>query len=322
MKVTFLRATVLFAFIGFASSCSRYHNINVFKYTSSDDQIWETFAEHEQKPDIFYFRAGERIMRGWEIGDDSLPVTLLIHGAPSSMIKFRGLFKDTALTNYTKLVAVDRPGYGRSGYGKCEISIEKQAELIAPVLERLTQGGRKVTVLGMSYGGPVAAKLAMDHPDKVRALMLLSASVQPDAERTPGIAKLIRSPFGRIFPKYARVATKEKFAHSNALEAIQDDWSKVQCPVWIMHGQVDPLIYYSNAQYAFEKLAPHTDVTLAPFAQAAHNILRIAPDSVRHFVLEAIDCTGSEGCRRVPAVEAPESMPVEASLSQPVSGSK
>lgn len=293
---SYIIPTVLLLFVCVCFGCTRRlpQHYSIWKMTSSDRQIRKTFADAPVQPKIFYFRSGEYNLRAWTIGADSLPVTLVLHGAPSSMVKYRALFRDSSIYNHTRLVAVDRPGYGKSHYGKAVVSIAKQAEIIAPLLHKLAENG-PVVLCGSSYGGSVAAKLAMDHSDKLRALLLQSASVQPNAERTPKIARWIHSPVGLVFPGWARVATKEKYAHSKSLETIQDGWDRIKCPVWILHGEMDDLIYPSNAAYAYNKLSPHTTVTYVPLDSTRHNMYWARWDFVRDFMLEALHCSG-ENC--------------------------
>src|SRR3546814_16092495 len=46
----------------------------------------------------------------------------------------------------------------------------------------LLGNGAPAIVVGHSLGGPIAAKLAMDYPDRVRGLLLLAPSVAPALE--------------------------------------------------------------------------------------------------------------------------------------------
>jgi len=289
MKIKPVPLLLLFFTAICVASCARRFpkHFSVWRLTASDRQIWKSFAEAPVQPTIFYFRSGGRTLRGWSVGADSLPVTLLLHGAPSSMVKYRAWFRDTSFFGKTQLVAVDRPGYGKSGYGKAEVSVVRQAALLAPLLRKLAERG-PVVLCGSSYGGSVAAKLAMDYPECVAALVLQSASVLPNAERTPRIARWIHSPLGIVFPKWARVSTKEKYAHTRALEAIQDGWGRIRCPVWVIHGQQDDLIYPSNAEHVVRQLAPHTEVHYIPIDSARHNIYWTRRDTVKHYILKAV----------------------------------
>jgi pimeloyl-ACP methyl ester carboxylesterase len=286
-KVIFLNiSVVLCLFI----SCNRRFpdNFSVWRLTSSDNQLRKVYQYKAVKPIIFYFQSGDITLRGWQIGADTLPTTLLLHGAPSSLAKYRVWFNDSTFYLKTKLVAIDRPGYGKSNYGKAVVSIEKQAEIIAPLLKKLAEHG-PINLCGSSYGGSIATKLAMDYPDLIRTLVLQSASVQPNAERKPRIAKVIHSPLGFLFPKWSRVATKEKYVHSKELEKIQDGWENIKCPVWVIHGLADDLIYPSNAEYAVNKLKNHTRVKFISIEGSKHNIYWTKRDTIKKYLFEAID---------------------------------
>ena len=288
---TIFPVLALFFVASLLGGCISYHNANIWTRTSSDRQIRRSFAKAADKPTIFYFRSGDHLLRCWQIGADSLPVTLLVHGAPSSMVKFKSWFSDPKVYHKTRIVAVDRPGYGKSDYGKAEVSIEKQAEILGPLVNNLAKNG-PIALYGSSYGGAVVAKLAMDHPDEVRVLLLQSASVEPNAELTPKIAYWIKSPLRFAFPKWARVATQEKFSHQKSLAQIQDGWCNIDCPVWIMHGQADKLIYPCNGEYAYNQLSPYTDVTFIKVDNRGHRLFHEIPDTLRTYLLEAIDCSG------------------------------
>ncbi len=282
------------------SGCSRY--ANYLHMAPGDRRLRHAFSDAPLRPEIGYIQSGDRQIRYVSIGADSLPVTILLHGSPSAAYRFRKWFRDSTLYNKTRLVAVDRPGYGRSNLGRAEISIARQAEILDPVLTKFAQN-QPVVVLGKSYGGAVASRLAMNHPDKIRGLILVSASVEPEAEKTPRhIRKLVRPATRWMFPKPLRVAAKEKLAHAAALSEIENDWSCITCPAWVLHGREDRLIYYSNAEFACRKLA-NAEVNFMPFDHLRHNVFSMQNDSVRNCLLEAVKGCGG----RVRPLEAANS---------------
>ncbi len=272
------------------SGCGRY--ANYLHLTPSDRRFRQAFADAPVKPEIGYVKSGLRRIRYVSIGADSLPVTILLHGSPSTAYRFRAWFRDSTIYKKTRLVAIDRPGYGRSNPGRAETSIARQAEILEPVLMKFA-AQQPVVVLGKSYGGPVATRLAMNHPEKIQGLMLVSASVEPDAEKTPRFTKKLVRPETRwLFPRVLRVAAKEKLSHAKALREIENDWSCVTCPTWVLHGCEDRLIYYRNAEFACRKLV-NAPVTFIPFDDLRHNLFSMQNDSVRHYLLEAV-----KGCGR------------------------
>lgn len=106
-----------------------------------------------------------------------LPPIVFIHGASASlydpMFSFRAKLEGRA-----KLLFVDRPGHGNSDIGgKDNILPDGQADAIARLMKK--RGISKAIVVGHSFGGAIAAALAMRHPDMVSGLVFLSPAVYP-----------------------------------------------------------------------------------------------------------------------------------------------
>ena len=136
-------------------------------FRHSDARIMEIFAERHLTPTIKYYTTHGRKLRYIEIGNDSLPTVLFIHGAPSSMTINYRTFRDSLMLSKFKMIGVDRPGYGYSDLGNAETSIAKQAAMFKPLLDSLGKRKRPIIVAGFSFGGPIACKIAMDYPELV-----------------------------------------------------------------------------------------------------------------------------------------------------------
>ena len=80
-----------------------------------------------------------------------------------------------------QVIAVDLRGFGKSGAGECW-SHEVMAEDVWQLLKHLKM--EKTAILGFSMSGPAAMRLAIDHPDLVGGLILVS-SILPLAGRRP-----------------------------------------------------------------------------------------------------------------------------------------
>ncbi|GAB4023572.1 hypothetical protein GCM10028808_74370 [Spirosoma migulaei] len=183
-------------------------------------------------------------------GDSTLPVVLFVHGAPSSLSFFNEFFKDTLLLNRAQLVAVDRPGYGYSDFGRVETSIIRQAELLQPLIDRYKKAPY-LMIVGSSYGGSVSARLAMNNPDRVDHVVFVSSALGPGLERTYSISYFADSPLIHWgVPPLLRLANDEKLAHRKALEAILPDWPKIRANITMLHGQRDELVYPTNVSFA------------------------------------------------------------------------
>jgi len=105
--------------------------------------------------------------------DGSGPPIMLIHGA-SGNLRDMTMELAPAISDRFTTIAVDRPGLGYTPpIGNKGATLKQQADLFASLARKL--GYDKIYVLGQSYGGAVALKMALEHPDLVAGLVLVSA---------------------------------------------------------------------------------------------------------------------------------------------------
>ena len=126
---------------------------------------------------------------------------LLIHGLAGSLLNFAYALIERLAGKY-HVVAVDRPGSGYSTRARDEdASLPNQARLIAEFMRARKMG--RVFVVGHSLGGAVTLQLALDHPELVRGLALISPLTQFQADVPAVFNHLkVRSPrFRRIYGK-------------------------------------------------------------------------------------------------------------------------
>ena len=77
-----------------------------------------------------------------------------------------------------QVILVDLQGHGHTHLGNRPIRCETIADDVASLLKRMVHD--KVAVLGYSFGGCVALRLAVQHPDRVRGLVLVSTPFAGD----------------------------------------------------------------------------------------------------------------------------------------------
>ena len=112
------------------------------------------------------------------------PDLVLIHGASGSLRDFTFDLMDRLKGRY-RIIAVDRPGLGRSerpkGYGGAWNNAAVPPGLQARLLEAAARevGLTNPIILGHSYGGAVALAWALEHPDETAGLVLLAAASNP-----------------------------------------------------------------------------------------------------------------------------------------------
>jgi pimeloyl-ACP methyl ester carboxylesterase len=250
----------------------------------SDSELLRLVQQTGVPSRIQYREVDGRIIRYFITGTAGKPSLILLHGSPSSLSAWRDLFTDSIFLHRYQLIAFDRPGYGYSDFGRTETNLQKQVSLIQPIVDSLTVG-KGAILLGSSYGGPVAAQLAMNLPDRFRQLVLLSASVEPNREKTYYISYAMVLPVLKyLFPPTFRMSSEEKMTHAEQLQTLQD-WSRIKADVLLIHGNRDDLIYYENALYARKWLSSVTRVTLVTMNGKGHSIIFSRPDFIKKILL-------------------------------------
>lgn len=101
---------------------------------------------------------------------------LLLHGGLGQIEMFGPNL--TKLAQSRQVIGVDMQGHGRTPLGAREISLIEMGNDMAGLLKTL--GYDKVDVLGYSMGGGVAFQFAVQHPERVRRLVLVSTPFAQD----------------------------------------------------------------------------------------------------------------------------------------------
>jgi pimeloyl-ACP methyl ester carboxylesterase len=233
------------------------------QFRKSDEELTRIFAERSIDASIRYYTTHGRSLRYISVGQDTLPTLLMLHGSPGSMSYYSGRYADSTIRSTFKVFTVDRPGYGYSGFGDPEPSIQKQAEMIRPILDSLHHATHPIIVMGGSYGASIACRLAMDYPELVDGLVLTGPALGPGQEKMFWFTPLIETPAIRWFiPRIFKSANTEKMHHKKELEKMLPRWEGIKVPVVYLQGENDEIVDTSNASFARQHLvnAPFVDI--------------------------------------------------------------
>jgi pimeloyl-ACP methyl ester carboxylesterase len=103
---------------------------------------------------------------------------LLLHGWGTSLDTFRHMAED--LGRFHAVTSFDFPGHGESDLPPVGWAVDDFVALTLNLMSEL--GIERASMLGHSFGGRVAIKLAAAHPDKVDRLVLVDAAGVPPAQ--------------------------------------------------------------------------------------------------------------------------------------------
>ena len=265
-----------------------FRNCRLLELRMSDKEITETLGTVPYPSHIVHDTILGQSIRYLKVGNDSLPKLICIHGSPSSLSAWRTIYTDSLFLKRFQVISIDRPGYGYSGFGRVEGSLQKQVAILQVVIDSVSKG-KKAVLLGSSYGGPIAAQLAMNNPEKVSQLVLLSASLKPGSEKTYWVSYAMINPVLKyLFPPTLVMSSEEKLDHERQLESL-NGWNKIESDVLIIHGNRDNLVYYDNALFARKKLVHARHMNLVTTNGKGHAIIFSSPDFIKKILMKYLD---------------------------------
>ncbi len=257
-------------------------------FRMSDKKVQAYFANQAQKPTLKDLKVGKRSMRYAEIGADSLPTAIFIHGSPGSWTDWKDFFKDSSLLRTVKMVAIDRPGFGQSGYGNTERSLQKQAAFIKPIIEKY-QGQNPIILIGHSLGGPLIARFAMDYPQLTDGLVFVAPSIAPEHEKVFWIQHVGNwIPFRWLIPGAMKASIQEILPLKDELTKMLPLWENIKQRTIYIHGTIDQLVPIGNADFA-KKMLKNAPTDYVIIQEMNHFIPWSHPHLIKEGIMKIVE---------------------------------
>jgi carboxylesterase len=212
------------------------------------------------------------------------PAALLLHGLSGSPAEMHHLGRRLRQAGYV----VSIPSVPGCAYGTREDPFdsgrwEEWVQHASDELQRLAGKHGLVHVAGLCMGSLLAMRLAIDHPDKVAALSLISVTLQQDGWAVPWYMGMLRVaghtglrhrlkvrerfPFGlkneRLRTRVARSMADEGVSEAGASfiplssihqgyrvsRAVRRDIRRVKAPCLVQHAYEDDIAHPRNAEF-------------------------------------------------------------------------
>ncbi|MGI8516640.1 MAG: alpha/beta fold hydrolase [Acidimicrobiia bacterium] len=218
------------------------------------------------------------------------PRILALHGWGRRGSDFR------AALNELGYLAPDLPGFGASPEPAAAIGVDGYASLLEPLLDSL---GPEPILIGHSFGGRIAAVLAVNHPDRFAGLVLTGVPLmrRTTTRRSPVLYRLGRWAHRRsLFPDSAFESLRRRFGSIDyrvatgvmreiLVKAVNDDYAellpRLKPPVVLLWGADDREVPLTVAEAA-AAVIPQADLRVV---EGAGHLLPLShPEELRRAV--------------------------------------
>lgn len=241
------------------------------KFRMRDSEAKEKFSKNNVVLTTGTIKVDGFGMHYAKTGNDTLATLFFVHGSPGGWTAFEKYMQDNDLLGKYRMISIDRPGFGYSHFGDAK-NLDDQSKLIGPVVKSF-QNGKAMYAVGHSLGGPMIVKLQMDNENLFTGLVLLAGSVDPNEEKPERWRFMVKdSPLQYFLPGAFRPSNEELVYLKSDLKETDQEWAKITCPVWIIHGDKDTFVPVGNVEYAKKKLTKAKSIEVKILPGARHFI--------------------------------------------------
>jgi pimeloyl-ACP methyl ester carboxylesterase len=220
------------------------------------------------------------------ISESPRPTVIFIHGSPGNWKAWKSFLHMPDLLKNTRMISVNRCGYGPKGNRKAVAELRIQAATLAPLLP---DNGNCILV-GHSYGGPVAAQLALDYPHLVKGVIMIAGAFDPTLEKHTFLMKFAALKAVRwMVPRMLRVCNEEILPLKTELVKLLSRWKEWKHPMIVLQGDRDPLVPVGNAYFLEKMLQGKSDVEFRILKNQNHFIPWNAKPIVKKSIEDMIE---------------------------------
>ncbi len=278
-KKRYLLGLSLLGYLLFAHSCMtmRSSTKETAHYFKSEGMVYIDSTVHINNRDIHYIQTGKK----------DGPTLVLIHGSPGAWSAWEAYMSEERFLENYRIIAPDRPGFGFSNFRK-SLNLSDQASLLNNFLKGLSNG-KPVTLVGHSYGGPLIAKMALDHPSGYDNLVILAGVLDPGVEKKEGWRKpLTWFPLKYMVPGALKPSNDELWMLKQDLMDLQPQLRHLKQRVVIIHGTDDQLVPYSNVAFMEREFVNAASLEVTTLENERHFIVWERESLVKEKILELL----------------------------------
>jgi pimeloyl-ACP methyl ester carboxylesterase len=158
----------------------------LFLFGACSPQPAEQANTNDTEPNVVQTKAIQPSRNGYADAAEGLKVHYEIYGQGEPIVVMAGGLMDTStmlqvigpLSRTRQVIGIDLEGHGRTALRKSPMTHQRNGDDVAAVLRHLKIP--KADVAGYSHGGDAAIRMAIQYPEMVRNLIVISTAAERD----------------------------------------------------------------------------------------------------------------------------------------------
>lgn len=260
--------------------------LHFFFAPPSDDKLAKTLSRDYTTVKLYtnsYNNRNYRVVELQKNRDSTLPTVVFVHGSPGGILDFKGYLTNNVLNEKANLVAYERIGYGKENPGRILGKIADKTAVLKQVMGNTDPD--KVILVGYSYGGPIV----LAAHGGFKAKVAIAPAVKAEYEPMFWALKLFDWPLTRwMAPKPLQGAAKEKYAHLKDLPKYEQNYTKSDAPVTVVHGTADFIVPFENSKFLQEQFADRPFELIA-LEGVGHGLIWTQEDIILQTIINQLD---------------------------------
>jgi pimeloyl-ACP methyl ester carboxylesterase len=223
-----------------------------------------------------------------ESGDRNKQLVLFIHGTPGSWEGYAEYLQMNSLASRAHLVAMDRPGFGQFSQDEWLPPFQEQASILMK-LRQLNHSALPIIIVGHSLGGSIAYRMAVDFPEDIAGMVVISAPVDPALSKRRWYNVLASfAVVSWMLPDSLLKANREMNPLQDELTAMEPLLPEIRSNVTVIQGRQDKLVKFGNLVFAEERLT-HANFRAIPVQDMGHFVLWEDPELIAAEISALLD---------------------------------
>lgn len=209
---------------------------------------------------------------------------VFVHGTPGSKSHFKRYLRDEELQKRFNMLAIDRPGFGKS-QSELLLNFKGQTKEISKLVQDNLPAG-PVICIGHSYGAPLCLNLMIDEPQIFNKGLLIAGPYDFNRKILKWYNYLAKLPLLKyLVPRSLKNSNLEMYGLKEELRLLDSKLHRLQNAPDLLHGLKDGIVPVEDSDKLVKKLSHFDNINYSRWDKSGHLVIWNNFEGVKALIL-------------------------------------